>query len=90
MIVVHGHPVAHSGAAGALPRGVIWRASSKLHLVCSGVPRFKPNCSHFWPLIIHGFWESSGPEQLASREAETAATATMLVSRMGTSRLVSN
>jgi hypothetical protein len=82
--------VAQSGAAGALPRGVAWRASSNRHLVCSGVPRLKPNCSHFWLWAIHGFLESSGPKQPPRRGAETAATATTLVSRMGTSRLVSH
>jgi hypothetical protein len=85
-----GMSVAHSRGAGALPRGVARRASSSWHLVCSGVPRLKPNFSHFWLWAIHGFLESSGPKQPPRSGAETAATATMLVSRMEISRLVSH
>ena len=71
----------------ALPRGVSWRASSRRHLVCSRVSRLKPNCSHLRSYAIHGFLECS-ELQLTRRGAETAATAIMPISRMGTSRLV--
>jgi hypothetical protein len=70
-----------SGAAGALPRGVSWRASSMRHLACSGVSRLKPNCSHLRSYAIHGFLECS--ELQLPRGAETAATAIMPISRMG-------
>jgi hypothetical protein len=53
IMLVHGR----SGGGGAPPRGVARRASSRRHLACSGVPRLKPNCSHFWSCAIHGFSE---------------------------------
>jgi hypothetical protein len=78
--------VAHSGGAGALARGVTARASSKRQLICSGVPRLKPNRSHLRSCAIQWFLESSGPKQAARRDAEPAATLTMPISRMGTPR----
>jgi hypothetical protein len=73
---------AQSAVAGDTPRGVASRARSKRQLACSGVPRAKPSCSHFWLCAANGFEELSPGKQ---RTAEAAAMAMTMVRRTGIS-----
>jgi hypothetical protein len=52
-----GDKARQSVVARGAPCGVASRASSMRHLSCSGVPRVKPSCSHFWLCAIHGSLE---------------------------------
>jgi hypothetical protein len=74
-----------SAVAGDAPRGVASRARSKRQFACSGVPRSKPSCSHFWLCAANGFEEPSPGKQPGSRTADAAAIAMTMVRRTGIS-----